>query len=288
MKKSKLVIGICSMIVCVTLACGTQNKIVSVGQQANGYVDFSPEKFLRQIKDNSCKSKWISAKIKCTIAMDEKDICTNGMLRMKQGEVIQIILNDPVAGILELGRLEFSVDKFKMLDRFNKRFIDISYDEVEFLRKSNMNFTTLENLFWNKLFLPSKDNVTSQDFEFKDQDGEDPSYNASDIVLKHVDNMLTYQFFTRYSDASLVKTVITGTKDPDSIFEFVYQDFKDFQGRAFPHDMCMSFIMGKQNASIHFTMNSVKNKSGWETQTSIPSKYKQIDPEKLFKSLIGQ
>ena len=74
---------------------------------------------------------------------------------------------------------------------------------------------------------------------------------------------------------------------PRPKFAFTYQNFKEFKGKMFPHDMCMSFIMGERRASIQFSMNSIKDKSGWDTNSSVSSKYSKVDPEKIFKSLLG-
>ena len=84
------------------------------------------------------------------------------------------------------------------------------------------------------------------------------------------------------------QTVITGNRDKDSKFAFSYADFQPFHGTEFPNQMVMSFIMGSKNAALSFTLSSVKNKSGWETRTKIPTKYSKEDPERIFRSLMGR
>ncbi len=287
MINNKMLFCICLLAGCMTMACGTQKKVVEPTATLHNYSSgFSPEAYFKAIADNSSSEKWLSAKIKCTIAMDDQDISTHGQLRMKKDEVIQILLFDPW-GVLELGRLEFSKTNLKMLDRFHKKYIDVPYEEVDFLKKSNVDFNCLQNLFWNKLFIPSKPIPSAEDFDYSDEQGGEPSM-AKKVVMKYADQLLTYEFTTNPINNTLEKTMIYGTKDVDSQFLFTYSDFQKFQGTNFPHDMCMSFIMGKQHASIQFTMNSVKNKSGWDTNTSVPSKYTKMDPEELFKSLIGK
>ena len=286
--KTNISIIICCIIGLMAMSCRTQKTGTTDVNVTQTYTsDFSPEQYFKKVNDHASREKWFSAKIKCTVKMGDEDISTSGQLRMKKDEVIQIILMDPVAGLLELGRLEFTTTNLKMLDRFNKNYIDVPYAEVEFLNKCDIDFNSLQNLFWNRLFIPSKPNLTAKDFNYTNQQGGEPSY-SSNIVMKFVDDMLTYEFITDPSKAALTKTVIYGTRDKDAQFAFTYSDFKTFEGKPFPHDMCMSFIMGKQNASIQFSANSVKNKSGWETNTRIPSRYNKMTPEELFKKLMGK
>lgn len=276
-------------VVCVLfVACRTQNSVISQGNSETALTgQFSPSEYLKKIQSKSCQEKNLVANIKCQVAMDSRDVSTKGQLRMRRDEVIQIILMDPVAGIMELGRIEFSPERMLMINRFNKNFMDVPYSDVEFLQKCNIDFNSLQHLFWNMVFVPSKRNVSESDFEFVGEGGASPSYTSPEIILRVVNRLLTYEFMTDPKSATLYETVIKGTNDPDSKLSFTYKDFKAYEGKAFPHDMCMSFIMGKKQASIQFTINSLKDKSGWETKSSVSSKYTQVDPEKIFKSLVG-
>ena len=157
---------------CRTQKTGTTD--VNVTQTYSS--DFSPEQYFKKVNDRASREKWFSAKVKCTVRMGDDDISTSGQLRMKKDEVIQISVMDPVAGLLELGRLEFTRTNLKMLDRFNKNYIDVPYSEVEFLNKCDIDFNSLQNLFWNRLFIPSKPHLAANDFVYANEQGGEPSY----------------------------------------------------------------------------------------------------------------
>ena len=70
-----------------------------------------------------------TSKVRVTITQEGKDVTTNGNLRMRYGDVIQLTLVDPVLGIAEIGRLELSPDKVLIIDRVNKRYVDTNYEE---------------------------------------------------------------------------------------------------------------------------------------------------------------
>ena len=271
----------------VNVACGSQKTTVKGDTVPDvGGGNFVQTEYFKKINSNRSKENCLTAKIKCEVSMDGKSIATSGHLRMKKDDVIQISLLDPLVGMMEVIRIEFTKDMMLMIDRYNKKYIYVPYDEVDFLKKCDIDFIALENLFWNHIFVPAKEEAEDTDFTFEAPDGSKPNGN-SDINLRFVDDHLTYCFTTQQTTKRLVETLITGNRDRDSKFAFRYDDFKPFQGKDFPNEMVMSFIMGRKNASLSFILSSVKNKSGWETRTKIPAKYTKEDPERIFRSLMG-
>lgn len=272
----------------VNVACGSQKNIVkedTVPVTTNGV--FSQTAYFNQISTNKSKEKYLTSKIKCEVSMDGKSISTSGQLRMKKDDVIQISLLDPLVGLMEVIRIEFTKDMMLMVDRYNKKYIYVPYDEVDFLKKCDIDFIALENLFWNHIFVPAKAEPEASDFLFEKTDGAQPDA-SNDVNLKFVDDHLTYCFKTAQATKRLMQTVITGNRDKESKFAFSYDDFRPFQGSEFPNEMVMSFIMGSKNAALSFSLSSVKNKSGWDTRTKIPAKYTKEDPERIFRSLMGR
>ena len=271
----------------VNVACGSQKTLVkndTLPDNPSGV--FQKEAYFKKINANKSKEDCLTAKIKCEVSMDGKSISTSGHLKMKKDDVIQISLLDPLVGLMEVIRIEFTKDMMLMVDRYNKKYIYVPYDQVDFLKKCDIDFIALENLFWNHLFVPAKQQPELEDFQFEAPDGSEPTA-GSDVRLKYVDEHLTYCFTTSQANKRLVETLITGNRDKDSKFAFKYNDFKPFQGNDFPNEMVMSFIMGSKNASLSFIHKSVKNKSGWETRTKIPTKYSKEDPERIFRSIMG-
>ena len=91
-----------------------------------------------------------TAKVKVTITQDGKEVTTNGNLRMRYGDVIQLTLVDPVLGIAEIGRIELSPDKVLIIDRVNKRYVDTNYEEFSALKSRNIDFKTIQEFFWQE------------------------------------------------------------------------------------------------------------------------------------------
>ena len=85
-----------------------------------------------------------TSKVRVTITQEGKDVTTNGNLRMRYGDVIQLTLVDPLLGVAEIGRLELSPDKVLIIDRVNRRYVDTTYDEFSALKSRNIDFNTIQ------------------------------------------------------------------------------------------------------------------------------------------------
>lgn len=91
-----------------------------------------------------------TAKVKVSLTRGEQNISTNGMLRMRYDDVIQLTLVDPILGITEVGRMELSPDSMLIIDRINKRYVSTQYDQFSATKSRNIDFNTIQELFWNE------------------------------------------------------------------------------------------------------------------------------------------
>jgi hypothetical protein len=91
-----------------------------------------------------------TSKVKVTITQEGKEITTNGNLRMRYDDVIQLTLVDPLLGIAEIGRIELSPKKILIIDRVNKRYVDTTYDEFSAFKSRNIDFPTIQDFFWQE------------------------------------------------------------------------------------------------------------------------------------------
>ena len=101
-------------------------------------------------KPSEPKETNFTAKVKVTITRGDQNISTNGMLRMRYNDVIQLTLVDPILGITEVGRMELSPDNMLIIDRINKRYVSAGYNEIEALRSKNIDFNAIQALFWEE------------------------------------------------------------------------------------------------------------------------------------------
>jgi len=268
-------------------SCGTSRKATGgdMGTKQVTSSAFSASDYLNRVVQGHSSEMNLTAKIHVEIQMGEKSISTSGMLRMKRNDVIQISVVDPILGVAELGRAEFTQNRVLFLDRINKRYIDVPYSEVSFLQRADVDFSTLQSLFWNEVFQPGHTTPHASAFTFSNARGLQPSSNE-DVNLEYKGSLLQYCFETSQPQAQLRCTRISSVKNKEGQFRFDYSDFKNFKGKEFPHEMVMQFVMGKQRASLTFSLSSLRNNSDWQTRTQIPSRYTKADAEKILRSMI--
>ena len=174
--------------------------------------------------------------------------------------------------------MEFTPTNVLIIDRFNKQYIDVPYADVPFLKRANVDFNTLQSLFWNEIFQPGKQNPQASDFQVDRQ--------HDTVLLDYHDRLLDYHFKTTTPDGQLSQTAITSPTDRSARFAFDYKDFEDFDRRPFPRDMVMSFQMAGRAASLSFSLSNVRSNSDWQAHTPAPSKYRKADAEHIFRSLV--
>lgn len=92
----------------------------------------------------------LTAHVKVRLSFDGSDIGTGGTLRMRMGEVIQLSINDPFLGISEVGRMEIDPSGVLVIDRYNKRYVSLSYDELNRYARRQLDYETIEYYFWQQ------------------------------------------------------------------------------------------------------------------------------------------
>lgn len=280
------VIGV--ILLALTLSsCGTSRKATndSTGTQQVTSSVFSASDYLNRVVQGRSAETNLTAKIHVEIQMGDKSVSTSGTLRMKRDDVIQISVVDPILGVAELGRAEFTQNRVLFLDRINKRYIDVPYSEVSFLQRADVDFNTLQSLFWNEVFQPGQTTLNAAAFTFSNAQGQQPRSNEN-VNIEYKGSLLQYCFQTAQPLAQLRRTRISSMRDKEGQFSFDYSAFKNFEGKDFPHEMVMQFVMGKQRASLSFSLSSLRNNSDWQTRTQVPSRYTKADAEKIIRSLI--
>lgn len=96
--------------------------------------------------------KEIASKVRVKLVYDgDKELSTNGQLKMRWDDVIQISLVDPLLGVMEVGRMEVSKDSVLVLDRVNKRYISETYQKLSSLAGRTITFENVEDIFWNQV-----------------------------------------------------------------------------------------------------------------------------------------
>lgn len=263
----------------LAVSCSTSRKAVTPTPAPTATTTFSVDDHLAALSRHYDAAKGLTAKVKVTVNAEGNDISTSGSLKMKKDEIIQLTLIDPILGLMEVGRMEFTPKRVLIIDRINKQYIDEPYTDISFLQMANVDFNTLQSLFWNELFVPgSKGKADASQFTYT-------TLSASDVNLDYQDRLLHYQFTSDYKDNKLLKAHINNPKDNRYDFSFDYDKFVNFNQRQFPSEMTMKFTAEKRKASLALSLSSMKATTDDIEATKPSSKYTKVSAEKIFKLL---
>lgn len=262
-------------------SCGPSKDASKGSGTAYVTMPFSTAAHVSTVIGNNTTATAITAKIKVKLSLPSDNISTSGTLRMKRGEVIQVSLLDPILGITEVARIEFTKDKVQIIDRLGRRYLEEPYSKVAFLQKAGISFSTLESLFWNELFQPGKKSINAKDFTLKTEESEL-------LTIGFEDKYLYYSFATERSSGKLRHTSISTTNSTRYRLDFAYDDFKEFNGQPFPHSETLQFTSADgKTLELTLRMSGMKNHSDWTTATKVSSKYQKLDAETILNEFLS-
>lgn len=224
----------------------------------------------------------LTAKMALTIDWEGKGTTkVNGTLRIKKGEVIQLSIA-PLLGI-EVARAEISPDGVLVIDRMNKRYVEVSFAEVKALANADLDFHTLQALFLNELFLPGKDDLTSRDASsFRVEVGLD----GVTLDVKKA-KRFSYRFLTQAPEALLKESCI-GLMNTPYRLKWEYAGFRPLDAKLFPSEMQVSFLGAKKPVKASFALSRLSTNADWDTHTEVSKRYEKVELEDILKLLLNK
>lgn len=227
---------------------------------------------------------WDALTAKMALAIDWEGKGTtkvNGTLRIKKGEVIQLSIA-PLLGI-EVARAEISPDGVLVIDRMNKRYVEVSFAEVKALANADLDFHTLQALFLNELFLPGKDDLTSRDASsFRVEVGLD----GVTLDVKKA-KRFSYRFLTQAPEALLKESCI-GLMNTPYRLKWEYAGFRPLDAKLFPSEMQISFLGAKKPVKASFALSRLSTNADWDAHTEVSKRYEKVELEDILKLLLNK
>ena len=243
-------------------------------------VDRQTEVYKTKVVANEQKEACVTGKLRMDLKALDKDLSVSGQLRMKRDVVVQLSLS--LLGF-EVGRLEFTPQDVLVIDRVNKHFVRAPYTEVSFLQQAELDFYSLQSLFWNELFVPGEREVSQHLSRF--QMSETGAHTL--LTIKDAPK-LDYTFLTQ-TDLGVINSVTVEGKNGqgDARMTWSYDHFTKLDGRLFPAFMeCKVDGLGK-TAQMSFSLSRLNNDDSWPVETKVSSKYKELKADVILKSLLG-
>lgn len=262
-------------------ACKSSKTVETPVVQA-GPETVQEQKFLQKVSDNAQYTKFITSKVKFQVQVGAQDLALTGNLKMKRDDVIRLQLM--AFGFVEAGRLEFTKDYVLIMDRINKQYLKVPYNQLEFMRNSGLNFYSLQALFWNELFQPGRNKVTDE--QLKDYDA---NMGGDDVVISLDQDKMSYKWLAAKS-SGLIRMANIQYKDKfrgTTQLNWDYRDFKRLGSKQFPTDNRVTFNSDGKEVKLGITLNYIGNESEWETRTEVSGKYRQVTVDEILRRFMS-
>lgn len=218
----------------------------------------------------------LSAKVKMNAEILGGKVSTSGNMKIEHGCGMSIGVT--ALGLFEIARLEASPADLQFLNKVTKECTSVTYSEVGFLQATGLNYNMLEAMFMNEIFSP-EENV--------------PVEKAlSNMTVTLVDNQfhlttaekdgMVYKFYVDRNSGELVRT--DGIYNNTITVACNYSDFRELNGRSFPHKINVNVDGLEDNVAVEFNLSNVKNDNYTFVKSNIAS-FTEIDIESLLESL---
>ena len=241
------------------------------------------QEILQKVSDNAQVGKFITSKIRFQVQMGSQNLSLTGNLKMKRDDVIRLQLM--AFGFVEAARLEFTKDYVLVMDRINKQYLRATYEQIDFLRASGLNFFSLQALFWNELFQPGQEKLTKELL-----DKYSMNIGGDDIIISLAQDNMTYKWLANQSEGKirmaniLYKDRIHGTTQ----LNWDYSEYKPLGTKQFPSEHGIVFTTAaNKEVKINMTLNYIGSESEWETRTSISNKYKEVKLDDILQRFMA-
>ena len=261
----------------VLLASCSATKSLKKSHSIEGMTEME---FVESVIENTGGWRALTAKMSLSLDLEGKGVTkVSGTLRIKKGEVIQMSIA-PLLGI-EVARAEISPNGILVIDRMNKRYVEVTFAEVKALAKADLDFHTLQALFLNELFLPGKDDLTARDASsFR----VEPETEGVWLNVKRA-KRFGYHFLTEAPEALLKESYIGLNGTPYGL-RWKYDDFRALEKKQFPVDMKLAFEGGKKPVKAAMSLSRLSTNGDWEAHTEVSKKYEKVELEEILKILL--
>lgn len=266
----------------------TQEPLSQTGNTVTSLEPVSYTAFMKKVNDNAVDVQNIVADLDFTLASGGKDVTVGGSLHMKKDDVIRIQL--VALGLMEVGRLEFTKDYVLIMDKIHKKYVQEDYNNVSFLKDNGLDFSALQALLWNQLYIPGSKDVS--EFQLKEFVVNTASgAETSNIVLDR--GNFKFNWLANNSTALLENVDVNykSNSHGSTNVNCKYSKFVNMGAKKFPSNIQLtletSAIKSAKTMRMGFALSDFSNSDKWDKRTVPSKKYEKIGVEQMLQALMS-
>ena len=222
-------------------------------------------------------------RVQLNMGSESSSVSVNANMRIRRGELIRLSVA-PVLG-REVARMDITPKGVLVIDRMNRRYVEIGFAEVADILKVEVDFNALQSLFLNEIFLPGRESLTVEDavkFDLSEQDGR-AHLQVKDSRSQMKDSR--YSFFTSAMDGRLEETVIS-LKDLPYALHCRYTDFTMVGSDVFPQSIELTPEGTQKKYSLGLKLSRIGTDSDWDAKSEVPAKYRKMTVQEVIQLII--
>ena len=265
MKKNKLYIGFCLLLV-VAMLSSCKTKQVTTTSSESGMVDYT----VAQVQQQQPQFSYLN--------ISKMDIVANyGTQQLSFRATVKAVTDSllvfsvqPLLGV-EMFRLEFTPTSFRIIDKWNRKYTDNTYDFVRYSLGVDVNFNVIQALFFNQLFVV--DGVVTPNQFVVETLPQEPTR------LVHLGTGLIQRFELVDKQMAIAKTELIVDKGR---LTCTYANHRMQNGVRFPLALNITMQVGGKLADVDCQISQLEFNKSFEYSTVNFERYEKVAFSKII------
>lgn len=265
MKKNKLYIGFCLLLV-VAMLSSCKTKQVTTTSSELSVVDYT----VAQVQQQQPQFSYLN--------ISKMDIVANyGTQQLSFRATVKAVTDSllvfsvqPLLGV-EMFRLEFTPTSFRIIDKWNRKYTDNTYDFVRYSLGVDVNFNVIQALFFNQLFVV--DGVVAPNQFVVETLPQEPTR------LVHLGTGLIQRFELVDKQMAIAKTELIVDKGR---LTCTYANHRMQNGVRFPLALNITMQVGGKLADVDCQISQLEFNKSFEYSTVNLERYEKVAFSKII------
>lgn len=201
----------------------------------------------------------------------------SAIFKIVKNEILQVSIR-PVLGI-EMARIDITPDKILFLDRFNKQYTEITFQEIQSSTGLDLNYYNLQSILTNKIFIQGKENLYMDDFKLFTYSTMPEHY----VLTFDKNEVATYEFFI--DSANKIDEVKVSNPVSNAVFLWNYAEFMKDDNYVYPTELIANLSYGKKKVQAKINYNKLSINTEFQVDQSVPSKYTKRSLKEIISKI---
>ena len=227
--------------------------------------------------------------MKFSVEVGAQKLTLTGNLKMKRDDVIRLQLM--AFGFVEAGRIEFTKDYVLIMDRINKQYLKAPWMQVDFLRNSGLDFSSMQALFWNELFKPNPVIIGKKVAATDTTAVYTTIESGDDMIIQLNEGKMDYSWLVgrKNVDIKMANIQYKDRFNPENSAQlnWDYDKFETHSGKKFPTKHTVALTTATKEVKLGMTLNYLGNDTDWEPRTEVSNKYREVTVDEILRRFMS-